>query len=168
MYNPTEEPDQFEYIEMYNPTGSTVNMWNIDGSWEIDGGVNYTFPASTSLSSGQRILIVDFDPWTETSRLADFEATYSTGSLTAGTDIFGPWSGSLSNSGERITLEMPEEIADIYWIIVDEVIYGDYSPWPTSPDGDGDALRRESSAMNGEDSGWDPDNWEAATPSPGS
>ena len=88
----------------------------------------------------------------------------------------GGWSGdgdNLSNSGERVTLEKPQESddpmdpTDISWIIVDEVMYGDTSPWPISPDSGGDALQRKVTAMDGDDSGHDPANWEADTPSPG-
>jgi Lamin Tail Domain/CotH kinase protein len=170
MYHPLGTTGYEEYIELYNPTGSSVDMWTAEGSWAFDGAVNYEFPASTTLAAGARILIVDFDPAVDTTRLADFETAYGTGPLAAGVDIFGSWTGDLSNNGERLTLEKPQAGDDVgepdSWIVVDEVIYNDYWPWPTEPDGTGAALHR--SAIGGEDHGNNPANWESAAPSPGS
>ena len=53
----------------------------------------------------------------------------------------------------------------VTWLIVDEVIYSDASPWPAGSDGTGKALRRiHTDAAH---SGNDPTNWTVATPSPG-
>lgn len=163
MYHPTRDTDDDEYLELYNPTGATVNLYNQEGSWRLDSGISYVFPMPLSIPAGGRIVIVGFDPTVETARLAAFNTTYGS-SLTAGTDIFGPWSGNLSNSGERIDLQEPQDMGT-WWITVDQVIYSDYAPWPVSPDGDGEALVRLSSAPTA--SGNDPTNWTAATPSPG-
>jgi len=167
MYHPADAND--EYIEMYNPTSQQVVLENAAGSWRLDGGVDYTFPMGTALPAGGRLIVVDFDPHAETARLSGFAAAYGTGPLTPGVDIVGPWSGNLSNRGERVALEKPEppdQPGDLVsWIIVDEVIYGDVSPWPQAADGTGKALQRISA--EGFRSGNDPTDWQAVLPSPG-
>ena len=168
MYHPANEIDA-EYIELYNPTASRIYLENTEGSWHLGGAVDFTFEGNTSIPSGGRLIVVGFDPYADTDLLAAFIAAYHTGPLTAGVNITGPWVGSLSNAGERLAVEMPEA-ADlpgdpVSWVIADEVIYADVSPWPLNADGAGDALQRIFADQY--HSGNDPDNWQAASPTPG-
>jgi hypothetical protein len=168
MYHPPTETGD-EYIELYNPTTSRVFL-SISGSpWRLDGAVEYTFDNNVSIPSSGRLIVVGFDPRTEPARLSTFIETYNTDFLTAGVDIVGPWTGNLSNAGERLALEMPLESDQpdepVSWAIMDEVIYSDVSPWPDSADGMGDVLQRI--FTDEYHSGNDPDNWMAGTPSIG-
>ncbi len=167
MYHPVDPND--EYIELYNPLDQPVDLADDAAAWRLDGAVDYTFPSGTSIPAGGRLVIAGFDPAVETSRLTAFLAAYKANAADVATRIVGPWTGNLSNAGERVALErsLPGDnpASPIAWVIVDEVIYGDMAPWPVSPDGQGDALQRISAAP--EFSGNDPTNWQAATPTPG-
>jgi len=168
MYHPVDVNE--EYLELYNPTAGAVLLESAGGPWRLDGGVDYVFPTGLSIPAGGRLIVVGFDPVVEMSRLNAFIAAYHTGPLTAGVEIVGPWSGRLSNRGERVAVERPEppdQAGDpIVWVIEDEVIYADVAPWPEGPDGDGDALQRV--YADRWHCGNDPANWQAAAPSPGS
>jgi hypothetical protein len=168
MYHPANETDA-EYIELYNPTANRIYLENSEGTWRLDGGVDYTFPLNISIPAGGRLIIVGFDPDVDLAQLNAFTTAYNTGPLTPTVDIVGPWSGNLSNAGERLALEMPQaaDVPDdpVSWVIADEVIYADVSPWPETADGTGDVLQRIFTDQY--HSGNDPDNWQAILPTPG-
>ena len=164
MYHPLptdanpEDNTNDEYIEILNVSGGRVDLWNAAGTWRLDGQ-DFTFPPNTSLVAGESLLVVSFSP-TNATALNAFLNVY--GLTNNEVQIFGPYSGKLSNRGERVALERPQapDVAggSVSWVIVDEVIYFDRGPWPTEADGTGRSLER--TQVQG--SGNDPANWQVA------
>jgi hypothetical protein len=168
MYRPpdigTNDNTLDEFIELFNPTGTTITLQNTNGAWRLDGGVSFTFPPNTTIPAGGTLLIVNFNP-TNAAMLNAFRVTYG---ITNAVTMLGPYGGKLGNGSDRVALEKPQYPdlpGDPYsWVIVDEVIYGNQNPWPASANGSGNALQRLSVTQSGND----PANWLAATPTPGS
>ena len=124
-------PDtDYEFIEIYNNQGATVDI----SGYFFTQGVTYTFPTSTTIDAGEYI-IVAYNP-----------ATY-TGN---GYDVYGPWTGGLSNGGEDI------ELVTSGGLVVDYVDYDDGSGWPGDPDGDGPTLSLRHYLSDNED---EPGHW---------
>ena len=169
VYHPVD-PNE-EYVELYNPTSGRIYLENDAGPWRLDDEdtQGYVFDAGTYIDPGKRLVIVGFDPATETARLNAFIAAYGADTLTPGVDIVGAFPGNFSNSGERLAVKRPQapDISGdpVSWVIVDEVIYGDAAPWAVEPDGTGKALQRI--YADEEHSGNDPANWRADDPTPG-
>lgn len=146
-----------EYIELYNPTAQEVLLSTEAGGWRIDGGVGYAFPTNLSIGAGQTLLVVSFDPATDTVARAAFCGTYGLTNFSPA--MVGPFSGKLSDSSDRVALEKPQ-FGDlpgepVSWIIVDEVIYSMHPPWPQGAAGTGLPLDRIPGAGDGND----PANW---------
>ena len=153
-----------EYLEILNPTASTVNLFSTNGTWRLDGGAGFSFPANTTVPAGGLLVLVNFDPAVGTN-LAWFRGLYELTNPTV--PILGPYSGKLGNRSDRLALERPQfpdlPGAPYSWVIVDEVIYGNQNPWPVTANAAGSALQRLAPGQSGND----PDNWIAAVPSPG-
>ncbi len=168
MYRPpdlgTNDNVRDESIELFNPTASNITLQDTNGAWRLNGGVSFAFPANTVIAAGGSLLIVSFAP-TNSASSNLFRAAY--GLTNASVPLAGPFSGKLGNRSDRVALErpqFPDAPGDDYsWVILDEVIYGNQKPWPGVANGFGNALHRR--MMNG--NGNDPENWYAATPTPG-
>ncbi|MHC4742659.1 MAG: lamin tail domain-containing protein, partial [Planctomycetota bacterium] len=169
MYHPMDPAE--EYVELYNPTAFRIYLQNAAGAWRLDdeNTQGYVFDLGTYINPGERLVVVGFDPATETERLGDFIAAYATGPLAPGTQIVGPMPGNLANGGERISLKRPQAPdlpeTEVSWVVVDEVVYSDVPPWWVEADGTGLGLQRK--FADEEHSGNDPANWLVASPSPG-
>ncbi len=114
-YDPPDGSTPGEFIELYNPGASAVNL----SGWTLDDGVQYTFPANTSIAGGG-FLVIAQDPATAFSLY--------------GVNALGPWVGKLDGDGERVALR------DGGGSLIDEVDYGVGFPWPVAPAGDGGSM----------------------------
>ena len=114
--------DDFEFIELFNPSGGTINLSGV----QLSDGVTFDF-GDTNLFPGERAVVVeDIDA---------FMARYGDSA-----NVLGQWSGSLSNGGEEVTL-LDNSLTEIM-----SVNYGDNDPWYGVTDGDGYSLVLEDPA----------------------
>jgi hypothetical protein len=168
MYNPPDLNGQnSEYVELKNTTGSAVNLYDVNGvGWEFSDGIDYRFPSGTTIPANGYLLVVKTTP-------TYFRTRYS---VPSGVTVLGPYGGNLSNAGEKLELVKPtdtDELGQIVYTRVDRVVYSDGSHpadcpegvdlWPKEPDGGGKTLSRKFPLSYGND----PNNWQAAIPSPG-
>lgn len=127
MYHPITDSSDDEYIELYNRGTSAVSL----AHWRLTDGVSYTFPTNAAIPAGGYVVIAK----NVTNLLAKYAQLNTTNTM-------GPYSGSLSDRGERIALERPEDplVPDRAFVIVNEVSYADGDEWGRWTDGDGSSL----------------------------
>ncbi len=125
MYHPAGTLPEF--IEVENLTATPFDIAN----WRFSDGIEYEFPDFNSgdaeaafLGPFERILISPVDG-------ATLRAAYQ---IPVNTRIFGPYTGSLSNGGERISLD------DKNGVTCATVNYSDGREWPAAADGAGHSL----------------------------
>jgi hypothetical protein len=121
MYHP-RDPDSVEWLELYNQMAVDVDI----SRWTIDG-IDYTFPTNTVIAGG-KYLVVASDP-AELMRRSVI------------TNVYGPFAGKLSNSGEKLRLKNHNQR------VMDSVDFGTDSPWPAGPDGSGFTLAKRQPAL---------------------
>ena len=125
MYHPSGT--QPEFIEIENLTSTPFDIAN----WKFSDGITYEFPSfnagdsqASFLRPFERILI---SPVSE----ATLRAAYS---IPVTTRIFGPYTGMLSNGGERLSLD------DKNGVTRSTVNYSNGRKWPASASGAGHSL----------------------------
>ncbi len=116
MYHP-EGNEALEFVEISNLASIPVTLDNL----RIQG-VDFTFPANSTIQGGQSIIIAsNLDPVAFAQRYPQVQ-------------VSGFFNGSLSNSGERLALLDPNGA------VIHSVTYDDSFPWPTAADGHGHSL----------------------------
>lgn len=114
-YNPPDNTVRLEFVELYNNGEEPVAL---DG-WRFDRGVEFTFPAGTTLAPGGYLVVAESPP--------TMQSVYNVAAL-------GPWKGNLSSDGERLRL------VDASGAVRDEVEYSPSFPWPISANGEGASM----------------------------
>lgn len=127
-YNGAVNTVRNSFIELYNDGATTANL----AGWRISGGVDYLFPAGTTIAPGAYLLVAE-DPATMLSYY--------------GKTALGPWDNAvitypdgskevtgLSNDGDTVRLRDASNNA------VSEVDYENRSPWPAEGNGEGSSI----------------------------
>ncbi len=165
MYHPPDLPggeddDQMEFIELRNLAVAPTPLFEHNAGWRIRGGVDFDFPAGASIPASGYAIVVPFHPL-DTARAAAFRTRYN---LAASVPLYGPWSGKLDNSLDRVELQRPDapEGGDTPFVLLEQVEYADLPPWPQLADGIGASLQRLNMSFYADDAV----NWTAVVPTP--
>ncbi|MCD6304511.1 MAG: lamin tail domain-containing protein, partial [Planctomycetes bacterium] len=145
----SDDPDKWTIADQVKFVGPTETVI-------VDDPVLTSFstgPAGSGISRidpGQYAVIVgDYDAFDERYDIAE-----------NGIPVIGEFTGSLSNSGEKVKLMrrgVPDAIGFVPYFRVDYVNYKDSPPWPVQADGAGASLGRIDASAYGNDAG----NWRA-------
>jgi hypothetical protein len=123
MYHAVTGISADEYVELRNRTAAPINV----GGWRLRGEVDYDIPNGTTIAANGYLVLAN-DPSTINAQYPSANA-------------LGPWAGSLSDGGGRITLQGRELLSAVTINpIVDEVIYGTGGAWSKLSDGGGSSL----------------------------
>ena len=126
MYNPLAGKPEF--IEVENLSATPLDM----ARWQFTEGVTFVLP-DFSAGASQAHFLKGFERLLFSS--ADDPTTRAAyPGIPAGVRIFGPWTGSLDNGGEGVTLQ------DKNGVVVATLNYGDSGHWPVQADGAGHSL----------------------------
>lgn len=117
---PGENPEDLQFIELYNTGPGTVDL----SGWSFSQGISFTFPAGTTLAA-DAYLVVAANPTLLGLRVP---------TIPTGVKVFKWTGGDLSNAGETITL------VDSNMSVMDQVTYDDAGLWPAQADGAGASL----------------------------
>ena len=135
MYHPTQTNEAaFEWVELRNQMAVDMDL----SGWAIEGGIDYRFPEGTVIA-GRGYLVVAGSPT---------DLTAATGV----TNVVGPFTGRLSNSGEALELRNNNDR------LMDTLDYGTDGAWPVAPDGAGPSLAK----IDEDGATADPANWWAS------
>ena len=133
MYNPISLDDNDEYVELHNHGDEPVDLSN----WQFNDGITFIFPYPTTLPAGGYIVVAK----NREQLLAKHK----------GLDpklVFGNYTGTLSDRGERLLLTQPKEVLrngrpiaiEPLRVPVDEVSYHDSAAWGEWSDAGGSSL----------------------------
>jgi hypothetical protein len=155
MYNPAPG-DSYEFVELHCVSDDPVALYDASiptNTWKLGGAVQFAFPTGVVMAANDYVLVV---PTNE----AAFRLAYP--DVPPGVEVYGPYYGKLDNAGELLTLHMPSPemsaVVPAPYVMMDMIRYGDDSPWPAPPDGEGPSLEKWDTERYGND----PTNWAAS------
>jgi len=131
MFHPISNSPVDEYLELYNRSANPVDV----SGWRIEGGVQYTIPAGTTIPS-PGYLVIAKNVATLRSKYPQLNAANSR----------GDYEGTLSNRGESLLLlrpatwRYPEPPLETPLILVDALTYQDSRRGSQWADGGGSSL----------------------------
>jgi hypothetical protein len=143
MYDPISGDDNDQYVELYNRSGSSVDL----SRWTLEDAISFTFPTNTMIGAGAYLVVAK-----SAAQLITNYATLSSA------NTLGDFSGKLSHSGERLTLRKYDTTTstngtiittNVLHIVMDEVTYGPGGRWPELAHAGGSSLERIDPAANG-------------------
>jgi len=135
MYHPPGSLDDLQYVEVYNPGPTNVDL----SGWRLSGGIRFAFPSGARLETNACLVVA--------RRLRHFVAHYG-----SNVPVVGDFEGRLKHSGEAI------ELLDAQGRSADRVPYSDRDPWPTGADGYSASLERICANAPGDL----PENWDSS------
>ena len=117
MYHPAVNEPRLEWVELCNQNVVDVDL----SGWRLSDGIDYEFPDGAVIK-GRGYVVVAIDP--------------AALSATGVTNVFGPFTGRLSNNGERLRLRDRNDR------VMESFEYGPDGDWPVGPDGGGVSLAK--------------------------
>lgn len=159
-----------EFIELHNPTAAPVPLFDPNAPasiWRLRDGVTFDFPFNIQIPAGGFVLVVGFDPQ-DPAQLAAFRSRLG---VPTEVPVFGPFNGRLSDTGEALELQHPDQPEGpdssnpgfVPYELLDRIKYSPVAPWPTGAAGTGRSLQRQDALAYGNE----PLNWFTAPPTPG-
>ena len=106
MFHPRTNEPGLEWVELYNQMAVDVDV----SGWKLASGIDYVFPANSIVRGGGFAVVA----------LSPADLALATGL----TNLHGPFTGRLANSGESL------QLLNNSGRVVDEIAYGVDGEWP--------------------------------------
>lgn len=133
-YHPATNEPASEWVELHNQMAVDMEL----SGWRLAGGIEFSFPEGTIVPGGGYLVVA----------LSPTELVAATGL----TNVLGPFTGRLSNNGEKLELRNNNDR------LMDALDYGVEGDWPVAPDGAGPSLAK----CDEDTASADPANWRAS------
>lgn len=149
MYHPPGDDEEMEFVELWNAGGDPLDVSNV----RFVAGISAVLPPQTTLASGERIVLVHFDPFGGTAEDVLLRNRFiNTYGLDENVRLVGPYTGRLDNSGENLKL------VDASGGTILDFRYEDGGAWPGRADGRGSSLELSNAAT----AAGDPNSWRSS------